>query len=204
MKIIFTLLLASMICFTGYSQKTTFGVKAGITSNYLSFRDIKSDDKIEGQRAGVYFGGILNVPLSKHVAFQPNFLIAQKGAVLREMKFTTWHIEMPLNLLYTHAGFFVGAGPDLSYALDGRVKSKTIADGEADIYATGEMDGKVFKRFEIGSNVLMGYTFPGGISLSASYTQGFNNIYKGEDNTLATHSKTFGFSVGYLFGTGRK
>ncbi|THU41244.1 PorT family protein [Niastella caeni] len=201
MKIIFTLLLVSMICSTSYSQKPSFGIKAAVTSNYLSLRSTITSGKMEGQQIGFYFGGILNMQLSKHLAFQPNLLIAKKGAVVEELKFNTWHIDLPLHLLYTHAGFFAGAGPVLSYGMDGRVKSKLIPDGETDIYAQGEMNNNEFKRFEIGSNVLMGYTLPGGVSLSASFAHGFNNIWSGETKTLKTHSKTFGFSVGYIFGS---
>jgi hypothetical protein len=198
-KLTFTLLLVSAIGFSGYAQKTSFGIKAGVTSNYWAFSHTESDAKLGGSKVGFYAGGIANIPLSAHLTFQPNLLVSRKGARMEEQDFTTWNIELPAHLLYTHNGFFVGAGPNFSYGLDGRLKSDDISDGESDIYSKGEVDN-AFKRFEIGSSVLIGYNFPGGLTLSANYVQGLNNIITGTtDHKVKIYTSTFGFSVGYLF-----
>ena len=73
---------------------------------------------------------------------------------------------MPVNLLYTTNGFFIGAGPNFSYGLSGKIEFPD--DEELDVYDQEEAD--VFltlKRFEVGANCLMGYTFPNGLILQA-------------------------------------
>lgn len=197
MKFTCTFLCLSIVCLAGYSQKNSFGIKAGITSNSLSIK--VDDENVEGQKTGFYVGGVGHFQLSEHFAVQPNLLVAMKGGALPGVEFTTWNIEVPVNLLYTHAGFFIGAGPNLAYGLDGRAKGENLEpDGEVDIYSKAETD-LLFNLFEIGTNVLMGYTFPNGLTLSANYAQGFNNLYKGDDD-YKIHSKMVGFAVGYQFG----
>jgi hypothetical protein len=196
-KISFTFLSLFMIWLAGYSQKNSFGIKAGITTNYLHFDldDIEGD----GDKTGTAFGFIYNWQVNKNFAIQPNLLAVMRGAHVDDIHFRIWDIAVPINLLYTNNGFFAGAGPNISYSLDGRAMGENIEpDGSVDIHAEGETDF-LFRRFEIGSNVLMGYNFKNGIQLSANYTQGFNNLYRGEED-FTIRSRTFGLSVGYMFG----
>ena len=197
-KIIFTFLSLFMICFAGYPRQADFGVKVGITSNYLHFN--ADGEKVQGEKTGTYFGFVYNYQVNKNFAIQPNLLGALKGAEIEGVKFRTWHIELPVNFLYTHNGFFIGGGPNFSYGQDALAKGGDLEpDGEVDMYSTGESPDFTFKRFDIGANLLMGYTFNNRVSISTTYTHGFTNLYKGPEEDFTIRSSNFGFALGYMF-----
>jgi hypothetical protein len=195
-KINFTFLSLLLICFAGYAQKTAFGVKAGMNSNYLRFK--VEGEKESGEKTGVYFGFVYHLQANKNFAVQPNLLATMRGAYIDGVHIRTWNIEVPINLLYTTGGFFAGAGPNLSYSLDARASGEDVSpDGEVDMHS--EESGLRIKRTEIGANVLAGYTFPNGLSISANFIQGFNNLYVGTED-ITVRSSSFGFALGYMFG----
>lgn len=182
------------------AQNISFGVKAAVTSNFLTYRfDDDDDDRFILDKAGFYVGGIANIQLSDHFSLQPNLLLAMKGGKVGEGNISTLHIDVPVNLLYTTNGFFIGAGPNFSYGLSGKID---FDDEEVDLYDQEEAGSSTLKRFEVGANCLMGYTFPSGLMLSASFTPGLTDVFKGDvgstENTVA-HFKSFGLSIGYLF-----
>jgi hypothetical protein len=190
---------------TGTAQNINFGIKAGLTHNTLNFK-IEAEEteaKLEGSNAGFYVGGIANFKLSENFSLQPNLLFVMKGGRLSmdgDNKLTSFHIDLPVNFLYTANGFFIGAGPNFSYALSGKVKAND--EESVDIFDKEEASYFYLKKFELGANVLMGYTFPNGLVISASYTPGIANIagYKDEDVEMTAHNKSFGISIGYMFG----
>jgi hypothetical protein len=195
-KFSFTCLSLLIFCVAGYSQKTAFGIKAGMSSNYLRFSI--DGEKQTGEKTGVFFGFVYNVPANKHFAVQPNLLATMRGAYIDGVHIKTWNIELPINLLYTHGGFFAGGGPNFSYSLDARARGEDVSpDGEVDMH-TSESNLQL-KRTEIGANLLAGYTFPNGFSISANYLQGFNNMYVGTEG-YKVRSSAFGFALGYMFG----
>jgi hypothetical protein len=187
---------------TGFAQNMSFGIKAAVTTNFLTYKvDAGSEDqKLIGNTTGFYVGGIANFQLSENFSIQPNLLFAMKGGAIQTYKINTFHVDLPINFLYNNNGFFVGGGPNISYALSGKLD---VDDEDIDIFEQDEAGEYTLKRFEIGANVLMGYTFPSGLTLSASFSPGLNNIYEGEDDEdedIAAHFKSFGFSIGYMFG----
>lgn len=195
-KISFTFLSLLMFCVAGYSQKTGFGIKAGMSSNYLRFTI--DDEKQSGEKTGVYFGFVYNVQANKHFAVQPNLLATMRGAYIDDVHIKTWNIELPINFLYTQGGFFAGGGPNFSYSLDARARGENVSpDGEVDMHTTES--NLQLKRTEIGANLLAGYTFTNGFSVSANYIQGFNNLYVGTEGHKV-RSSSFGFAIGYMFG----
>ena len=138
-KFSFTFLCLLIISIAGFSQRQGFGIKAGVTSNHLAFSALDGDIKFQGHKTGFVFGLINHLQVSKHFAIQPNIQVALKGAQVIDHKYQTWHIELPVNFLVTQNGFFAGAGPYISYGIDGRVKGENVQpDGEADIYSEGE------------------------------------------------------------------
>jgi hypothetical protein len=200
-KIIFTFLILSMISFASYSQKLGLGFKAGVTSNNLTFKS-GVDFKETGQKTGTYFGFTYQYQVSEHFVLQPNLFAVMKGAEIEEADITTWHISMPINLLYTHQGFFIGGGPNLALGLDARAKGEDLEpDGEIDLYSNESI--LKMKRFEIGTNATMGYNFNNGLSITANYAQVLNDL-NDTDGDYKISSSSFGIAVGYNFGKKRK
>ena len=73
---------------------------------------------------------------------------------------------------------------------------------ERNAYNTDESLERTLKRFEIGGNFLIGYTFKKGIFISANFSPGFTNIYKGDGSAprnIRASTRVFGISIGYLF-----
>lgn len=199
MKKSFVVLMALAATTTvSLAQSKSFGIKTGITNNYLTYRiDNDDDTRILGGNTGFYAGGVANFQLAENFAIQPNLLLAMKGGSVESYKVNTWHIDIPVNFLFTHNGFFIGAGPNFSYALSGTLDPD---DEKVNIFEKDEAGPYTLKKFEIGANCLMGYNFPGGVTLSASFTPGLNDIYDGGDDDIKAHFKSFGLSVGYMFG----
>jgi hypothetical protein len=199
-KFSFTFLCLLSISISGFSQRQGFGIKAGVTSNYLAFSISDGDVKFQGHKTGFVFGLVNQIQVAKHFAIQPNVQVALKGAQVNDVDFQTWHIEVPVNFLITDNGFFFGAGPYISFGVDGKAKGENVQpDGEADIYSEGEEPPYLFRQVEGGVNVLMGYTLANGLTISANFSHGLHNLNKNDDG-IKIHSKSFGFTITQLFG----
>jgi hypothetical protein len=199
-KCSFTFLCLLAFSMAAFSQRQGFGIRAGVTSNYLAFSHEDAEIKFQGHRTGFVFGLLNHLQVAKNFAIQPNVQVALKGAQVNGVKFETWHFEVPLNFLVTDKGFFFGAGPYISFGLDGKAKGEGVQpDGEADLYAEGENPPYLFKKVEGGANVLIGYSLANGLTLSAHFSHGLHNLNKNEDD-IKIHSKSFGFTIAQLFG----
>lgn len=199
-KFTFTFSCLLIISIAGFSQRQRFGIKAGVTSNHLTFSASDGDEKFQGHKTGFVFGLVNHLQASKHFAIQPNVQVALKGAQVNDVTFKTWHIELPVNFLITDNGFFIGAGPYISFGIDGRAKGDIVQpDGEADIYSEGEEPPFLFRQVEGGVNVLMGYTFASGLTLSANFSHGLHNLNKNDDD-IKIHSRSLGLTIAHMFG----
>lgn len=138
---VFSLLTVSFI---STQAQTTFGVHAnGILSNVKKelwqngghMQQVEYDNKVSW-KAGVF----ANVPINRTFSLVPQLNLLSKGAkrneyrtgdsfgtpvtfnIKEELKYT--YMELPLYLVYNWSGkrngFFAGAGPILSYGIDGK------------------------------------------------------------------------------------
>jgi len=97
---------------------------------------------------------------------------------------------------------FVAAGPQIGYALNGRVKTK--ADLLFDINLTNIPIGfssSAYQRFDFGGVLAAGIDIPvsqrGTLSFDARYAQGFSDSFKVPVIDLNIKNHGFGFGVGY-------
>jgi hypothetical protein len=189
-KFSFTLFFLLMFLLAGFSQYYQFGIKLGITSNYLRFSN--EHEKLRSQKTGFNIGALNHFQLGKHFAMQSNFQVAMKGGHLHDIEFTTWHFEVPLNFLFTDGGFFIGGGPNISFGLFGRAKDET-PDPD------GEKHDFLFRQPEGGLNAVIGFTIAEHLLFQANFSHGLHNLIWGEDN-YKVRPKSLGFTVAYLFG----
>lgn len=202
MKKIAILAIAAVATTATYAQvTTTFGIKASAQNNLLVWRQPANDDsRISYTGIGFNVGGIADFKFSEHFSVQPQLLLASKGIKISdETKITMLNIDLPINLLYRHNGFFIGAGPSLSYGLSATVKQDGSDD--EDLYEEEGGNDAFFKRFDFGVNTTLGYEFPGGLLISANYNSGLSNLSNNEDEGEYNH-RSFGISIGYLFNKG--
>lgn len=184
---------------TANAQQIEWGFKGGVNNSHLLYKSDDSDDRYEGTITGGQIGAVAQININSQFAIQPNLLFTLKGGRLLGFKFSTMNAELPINLLYRSQRFFIGGGPNLAYGISGKILD--TPDGDLDLYDQDEAEEFTLKRFELGANFLMGYTLPNGISISANYTPGLFDIYKGNggNEDIKARSRYFGFSIGYFF-----
>jgi len=207
-RILATSLFLLTITGTTFSQDMRFGFRLGVTNNFVTYtvEEEGYDAKYEGSNVGFYAAGVANIQLSEHFALQPNLVVGLKGGGFGAIygsitKINIVAIDVPINALYTSNGFFIGGGPNFSYGLSGKLKPNLEGE-KVDIFDDSEEGAGdlALKRFDIGANLLVGYTLPNGLTFSAHFTPGLANIYAPDADNVKARTKTFGFSVGYLFG----
>lgn len=200
MKRTFVIVTALMLSAAVYAQKTTFGIKAGVNSNSLVVRVENDGDKVNfsSSKIGFQAGGVADIAFSDKFSIQPNLLFVLKGGKYPNTQYAVnlFSVDVPINFLFKQNGFFAGAGPNISYGLSAKIK----ADGET-IDLFDDNSEIPMKRFEVGSNILMGYQFASGLTLSANYTLGLTNSLNTDDPGETKLNNNFlGFSIGYSFG----
>src|SRR5690606_29761100 len=115
-----------------------------------------------------------------------NLLLVMKDAhfAVGSSKLQFMNLDLPVNFLYRNGGFFAGGGPNLSYGLSAKTKPYDSSDESADLYDNGDNS---LKRFSAGINLLMGYEFPSGFTLSSSYAHGITSV--APDDTFGSDTK---------------
>jgi hypothetical protein len=202
----------SAAALTANAQTTGFGLKAGVNANtfYLKTEGTGSDSRFSLTKPGFHIGGLADISFSPSFSIQPQLLFAMKGGKIgqsgTDTEFDFYTIDLPINLLYRHNGFFIGGGPNFSYGVS--AKGQATGNPEIDLYEDDALGaGSRFKRFEVGANVLMGYRFPGGFMLSSNWTPGLTDIFEegtGSTGVGKANNSFFGFSIGYIFGAKNK
>lgn len=201
-------LTLSMTTFAAHAQ-TTFGIKAGVlsTAHRLDIEEGDAEANLDGTRTGFQLGGVADIKLGTNWSFQPNLNFVMKNGsllVLGEGKINMFTVDVPLNVLYRHNGFFAGLGPNFSYGLSAKLQPFDDADPETDLYEEQGGSDAPFKRFEFGINSMLGYEFPSGFNLSVSFTPGMTDLLNEEQEGLKIMTRTFGLNFGYNFGKGTK
>lgn len=205
--------LSALLVITGsaiMAQKTSFGIKGGIQQTALAEKIEEGDTKIalEAPRAGFVLGGVADIKFSSNFSVQPNLLFVYRPSkliIIEAGEINSMSIDIPINLNYNNNGFFIGAGPNFSYGITS--KFQAFGDDEkVDLYEKVDGEDAPFKRFEIGVNGQLGYQFPSGLTISANYTRGFNNIInmEGGGDEIKMNNKMFGLSIGYMFNCSAK
>jgi hypothetical protein len=178
------------------------GIFAGPNLNYLSYHDKVTT--IEGRNTSFHAGIWFQRNIDTHFAVQPSLTLVMRGGKIKEIDSTIraslTNAEFTMNFLFLYKRLIIGAGPNFSYGLIGKLKAsgkKRNAYDETDSFE------RTLKRFEFGGNFMVGYALRKRIFVTVNFSPGFTNIYKGDgsapDNLKAT-TRSFGASLGYLFG----
>lgn len=203
--IIVTTVLSLVLTSSVNSQKTRLGLTGGPHNSIFLFgAEDENSNSSYFQKLGFHGGLLADISIQPTFSVQPQLLFVMKGGkVPNDAGFDFLAVDLPINLLFHHQGFFAGAGPNFSYLLSGKLKT---AGGEtADLFNDEDITDQIdVKRLEIGVNALLGYEFASGFLLSANYSAGVNTIFKSvtnpNDPKLLAHNSYFGFSIGYMFG----
>lgn len=203
MKKTITILTAAILfMYAGNSQKPQIGFGAGTSlSNYKAKEN--GTDETSDSKIGFTGGIIVNIPAGKNFMIQTGVNWVQKGTTEKgddgnggtdKISLTINTIEVPVNFLYNNNGFFIGAGPSISFAVSGKLKANDIS-----VKAKfGNSDDDIMKRLDFGANILTGYQSQGGFLIAANFNQGLSNLIPGNVDNSKLKSHYFGIKLGYL------
>src|SRR5215212_4143226 len=125
MKTITTLLTLMILVTSDLSAQTKIGLTGGVTFANVTIKSegISVSPKM---RTGFTAGLFTDCPLSSDFSFQPALNFVQKGFSTKDDAFSDKvsynYVEVPLNFVYNSKGFFIGAGPSMSFGLSGKEK----------------------------------------------------------------------------------
>jgi hypothetical protein len=194
-----------------FAQNVSFGIKGGIQQTSIALKAENGDIEynLESPGVGFQFGGVADISVSSNFSVQPNLLFNYRSGKMlygEPGDFSAISVDIPINALYHNNGFFIGAGPNFSYGLSGKIKPLEDGGEELDFYEEVDGEDAPIKRFEIGANIMMGYQFGSGFALQVNYTRGFNNLVNDEDvsEELKWNTRQFGLTFSYMFNKKKK
>lgn len=195
------LILATVIVANAFAQKPSIGITAGITSSSWK-ATVDNETETTDSRIGFTAGIVAAIPISSNFSFMPALNYVQKGFLENmedddKIEATLNYLELPLNFVYNRDGFFIGAGPALSFGLSGKGKSTFNGETNEEEIDFGSADDEL-KATEFSANFLTGYQFKNGFLVSLNYNLGLSNVWNGEDGGKLTN-RYFGFRIGYMF-----
>ena len=184
------------------AQKIILGGKLGVQSTAFSLRSSDEDVNLllQSPSTGFLAGLTAEMKLSDNWSLQPHLLVVMRrgGITISEGRTQHLAVDLPVNLLYKKNGFFIGLGPNFSYGISAKTNPYDASDETQDLY-NSETSYITLKRFDFGLNSMLGYEFPGGVSIAANYTPGFADILNEDIEELKIGTRMFGISIGYLF-----
>ncbi|MEN4760544.1 MULTISPECIES: porin family protein [unclassified Chryseobacterium] len=205
-------------------EPVRFGIKGGANATQFSEQKLSAKNQKIGFNAGVF----VNIPLSQKFAIQPEVLYNQMGAksvvassevttgsttVKTEKDFTTSlnYISVPLMLQMKPAdNFYVEAGPEFSYFLDGKNKGDTKVTTTTGSSTTTQtqsnsesIDKDDIRKFNVGMGLGLGYYFTKNLGVNARYVTSFthlaNNSGVAEANKNINTNQVFQLGLNYKF-----
>lgn len=196
MKKAFILLCLLLSVKLTQAQKIAVGPMAGFRMNTASTDLLPSDESLTLQ-PNFHVGAFAHLQLGK-IALQPQLFFAGRGWSVKHEDHTDktniWAIDLPLNLLYTWKGFYVGGGPVLTWQLSASQHAHGLNGEEVEIdLELGKEPGQI-RPFNSGIQLMAGYKlskFHG----SVFYNFGLSNLTNVPDRSLRTGM--FGLQIGY-------
>jgi hypothetical protein len=192
------------------TDRTTFGIRAGINFQNLNGKDFAGNDLKNDLLTGFNAGVNAEMPLGSGFYLQPGVLYSIKGAKNEDLdsKVKLAYIEVPVNFIYKPVlgtgNMLLGFGPYVGFGINGTIENngaETDIDFGADYNPANP--ATQIKSFDAGGNLLAGYEFANKLSFQLNAQLGMMNINK--DNSNDDNDKTrlrntgFGLSLGYRF-----
>ncbi len=226
------LLSIVLLLMANVQAQVHYGVKAGVNLGKYAYEDNLSIMSVNTIKVSpsFYVTGYADLSIARNFSIQPGVSLQGKGSRavsrLEEVPESISNsrnilsIEIPLNAVYyiptgSSGSVFVGAGPYVGYAINGRSKMKwsgiDIGDvgggvfdssngtSSRDIDFSG--DDKEMKRFDAGINFLVGYKLSNGLLINAGYGLGLTNLSAQRKIKLPTKysNRVLSFGVGLQF-----
>lgn len=167
----------------------------------------------------------LDIPLSDRFSFRPEVAYVQKGFVVREgldinlggfslpigarIAYQSKNIEIPLllkiNLSDGPVQPYLIAGPSVSYALDGRIRTRATAFFTTQPYDVDLNYGGMLNRWDVGAVGGLGLAVDAGVGkffIEGRYTHGFTRQVQVPVVNVDVRNRGIAASIGYSFPIG--
>lgn len=219
-KVFLTFCLSMMTIFA--MAQTSFGLRMGSTwSNVHTSKAIDNVTPNFQHINGFSIGAFAEIPVAPQFSIQPEIGFTRKGFVINEgfdtplfginvpvgvsaeTKFD--YLEIPVLAKYSfgedNLKAYVAVGPNIGYALNGRVDTKTnllvdINLGSTDI----NLQDQDFNRVELGATGAVGVSYEAGFGtlfVDARYNRGFTQVYNLPLVDEKVRTSGFGLNVGF-------
>ena len=199
-----------------HAQGVRFGIKGGANLSNLSGKLDNND--LYKNKFGFVGGLLANVSLlpDNFLSIQPEVLYSQKGfkyadksATIGGQQFTykgnsTYnYIDVPVLLKVNAGGIFFEAGPQYSYLLNVRDKTKRALNGSSYVDYAADRNLDNVHRSEFGYVAGLGFQATNGFMFDVRYNGAFtdfakNNSYQNGDLRNA-RNQVFQATIGYMF-----
>lgn len=198
--------------------QSNYGIKAG-----LAFSTIKEDPGFLNIRMqlkpGLQIGAFLDLQLQRNLRLRPAIQLTQKGYKSRltnlqpliewKRNYEITYLELPLEIVLqlpvkpTINGF-IGAGPVLGYALNGRGKTRLTETDSTGTVSINEQTGRNpfdegLTRLDFGASVTAGVRVKK-ILININYNHGFRDIADKNLTFITVKTRSFSLNFSYILG----
>jgi len=201
-------------------SKPSFGIKAGITSssmkgdavnNLKNLLDYTNGAIATSSHTGFFAGATASIPISDLVSVEPGLYYSEKGYEMKgelnlkgveflganaKAKLNSHYIDLPVLLKLNFNGLQLFAGPQVSYLAKADLRTTAGALGFNILDKTMDATGQ-FNRWDAGVTGGIGYQFPNGFAISASYDHGLSKI--DANNNFDSYNRSFKVGMGFNF-----
>jgi len=179
-----------------YAQDLKFGAKAGLNLSTLVGDDVDDVD----MKAGLYFGGFLNVSLSDHLSFQPELLYSRQGwkedSEGEGGTIKTSYINVPLLLkmsLGTSNKIHICAGPQLGFLVKAEAKQE-----QGDMSASVDVKDQI-NNVDFSLNFGLTFDISDNMSLDIRYNRGLSKVLDLDDMDIEAYNSVIQLGASYSF-----
>jgi hypothetical protein len=183
MKKIFLSLTTVFLLATSYAQ-VSFGAKGGLNLASITGKDIDSYN----MKAGIHFGGFVEIPIQKSFSVRPELFYSSEGALWDgsdDGKTRLGYLQLPVLAKIKFAeNFFAETGPQVGFL----ISAKDTYDG--DTYSVKEhLKGTSFS-WALGA----GYQVTSNVGLYARYNFALSKFYHEEKSTVFQIGASYSFT----------
>jgi len=159
-----------------FAQKFQFGLKAG--ANLSNFNGVNWDNVDTKPILGFHGGAFLNLLFGDHFMLSPEALFSTQGAKFEtvdegKQDYKVSYLAVPVLLRYRfNGGFYIEAGPQVSFKLDEKVDNQSVENFAKDL--------------DLAIDAGIGWHGNGGFCICARYVAGISKVGDFDDNEFAS------------------
>jgi hypothetical protein len=201
-------------------SKPSFGIRAGITSSSIKGDAVNSLQNLldytngaitTSAHTGFFAGANASIPISDLVSVEPGLYYSEKGYEMKgeldmkgieflganaKAKLISHYVDLPLLLKLNFNGLQLFAGPQVSYLAKADLRTTAGALGFNVLDKTMDATDQ-FNRWDAGVTGGIGYQFPNGFNISASYNHGLSKVDANQN--FDSYNRSFKVGVGFNF-----